>query len=384
MKIILFIGHHKVGSTALQDFFSRNQVALMRAGILYPSTDFQGMSLALATATGRFDTPDHIPLNSREPHNALAFRMLSRHKLWDVPPFYEHLPAFPQMKQAIRNQIQFLNPHTVILAAEVFSHFGKGGAGIINELIDLFPQASEITICATLRRIDEYLASWHGQRLHFGHKVPPMRENGMDEYFNDIHFDYRKVLRAWFDTLPEARFVLRDYSDVRSAGGSVADFAAQTGLTLPSGLHPERKSNESLHRGIYEIVRLGNHALDVDRATHLRDTLRNQTPKLKLPPSNDIELFGAANRDRMQAQFAPVHDYLSEITGQQAFFKDISAVTTPLAIPEREAYEAALEGLARVLPRIADETTRDFLKDLMVQPSASTLFSAPAQQEHRP
>lgn len=384
MKIILFIGHHKVGSTALQDFFSRNQVALMQSGILYPSTDFQGMSLALATAAGVAKMPEHIPLNACEPHNALAFRMLSRHKLWDVPPFYEHLPAFPQMKQAIRNQIQFLNPHTVILAAEVFSHFGKGGAGIINELIDLFPQASEITICATLRRIDEYLASWHGQRLHFGHHVPPMRENGMNEYLNGIHFDYRNVLQAWFDTLPDARFVLRNYSDVRAAGGSVADLAAQTGLSLPSGLQPERKSNESLHRGIYEIARLANHTLDADQATHLRETLRNLTPILKLPTSNDIELFGPENRARMQERFAPVHDYLNEVTGQQAFFPNISAVSETLPISEKEAYKAALEGLTRILSGIKNTTTHSFLKDLVSRPSASTLFPPLEQQGYEP
>ena len=48
MKIIIYIGHHKVGSTALQVFLSQNWLALVRAGILYPSVETSGFSHNLA------------------------------------------------------------------------------------------------------------------------------------------------------------------------------------------------------------------------------------------------------------------------------------------------------------------------------------------------
>ena len=351
MKVILFIGHHKTGSTALQEFLSRNQVALMRAGILYPNTDFQGMALALATATGQATPRDGMPLNAREPHNALAFRMLSTHKRGRIPPFHENLPGLAQMKLAIKNQIEFLNPHTVVLASEVFSNFVRVGAPIIKDLLGIFPPDAEITIVATLRRIDEYLASWYGQQLKFGHKIAPLRENGIETYFDGIHFDYRRMLECWLDTAPQARFVIRDYAQVRASGGSVADFAAQTGLELPPGLEPERRANPSLHRGIYEIVRLGNHSLKPPEAQLLREALRRITPELALPPSHDIELFGAANRARMQDRFAPIQDYLATATGQVPFFESERAITELRPIPEMEVYAEVMAHLNRKLRR---------------------------------
>ena len=364
MKVILFIGHHKVGSTALQDFFSRNKVALIRAGILYPSTDFQGMAMALANATGRSEMPQEIPLNAREPHNALAFRMLHQRDLGPMPPFHKQLPAVPQMKIAIRNQIEYLQPHTVLLASEVFSNFARGGPEIIRDLLSIFPPSSDITILATLRRIDEYLASWHGQRLKFGHHLAPLRNTGGGEYFDGIHFDYRMMLRDWIETLPRARFILRDYREVRAAGGSVADLVGQTGLKLPDGLHSERNSNLSLHRGVYEIARLGNHALDPEQARQLREVLRQITPELNLPASQDIEMFGAKNRAWLAEQFAPIHDYLRQVTDRDTFFKDIDAVTALRPVPEMDAHRRALVALNRHLPRFTDPAVRDFLSDL--------------------
>ncbi|WP_243612580.1 hypothetical protein [Shimia aestuarii] len=372
MKVILFIGHHKVGSTALQDFLSRNQVALMKSGILYPSTDFQGMSLALGTAAGLCEPPKDIPLNAREPHNALAFRMLSSHKLGKVPPFHTDLPGLPQMKQALQQQIQFLKPHTVILASEVFSNFARGGAPIIEDLIDVFPVQAEITIIATLRRIDEYLASWHGQRLKFGHELSPLRQDGIDEYFDGIHFDYRDMLQCWLETVPEARFVIRDYAEVRANGGSVTDFFAQAGVDLPPDLVSERRSNRSLHRGVYEIARLGNRALPPPQAQLLRETLRRMTPELDLPPSHDIELFGAENRARLQERFVHVQDYLAEITGKAPFFANADAVATPCPVPEMEIFPKTVKTMNARMPRLGIPKIRKFLRELEDQEFSPT------------
>lgn len=368
MKVILFIGHHKVGSTALQDFFSRNQVDLIRAGILYPSVDFEGMSLALARATGRqAEMPDILPINAREPHNALAFRMLGHHRKGKVPPFHKGLPGLPQMLHAIRQQMDLLRPHTVILAGEVFANFAPASNDLIRELADLFPEA-DLTLVATLRRIDDYLASWHGQRLKFGHHIDPLRESGMEKYFGGIHFNYQRMLQGWLETLPHADLVLRSYDDVRAAGGSVQDFVLQTGLELPAGLEKERKTNESLHRGIYEIARLGNRLLDPAPARHLRQSLRDLTPDLGLPSSHDVELFGSRNRAEMLERFVPIHDYLNEISGKPAFFPDLDTVTETRPVSEMEAYRQALQALEPHLPGMDNGQVRKFLSDLAVQP----------------
>lgn len=367
MKIVLFIGHHKVGSTSLQDFLSRNAVALARAGILYPSVDFEGMALMLASAVSGEELHGILPINAREPHNALAFRMLAEHNNGKVPPYHKGLPASGQMFRAIAKQIEFLNPHTVILAAEVFANFGPTSPTLIARLRDAFPDG-EFTIIATLRRVDEYLASWHGQRLRFGHSPAPLRGSGkaggMQGYFGNIHFDYRRMLQGWIDGMPQARLILRDYADVRAAGGSVADFVAQAGLELPSRLAGEQRSNASLHRGIYEIARRGNQALPRPSADKLRRFLERLTPELDLPPSGDIEMFGAQNRQIMAERFAPVHDFLGQASGKNPFFEDQQEVAKIRPIPELEVFRQALAGAIRHKGRLDDPEAGDFLTAL--------------------
>ncbi|MFT7595546.1 MAG: hypothetical protein ACI8R4_002875 [Paracoccaceae bacterium] len=364
MRIILFIGHHKVGSTSLQDFLSRNSVALAQSGILYPSVDFEGLSLMLSAAMGKF-APSHepLPINAREPHNALAFKMLAEFRKGKVPPFHKGLPSSIQMFRAIHKQIEFLKPDTLVLAAEVFANFAPTSPDLIVRLRDAFPDA-DFTVVATLRRIDEYLASWHGQRLKFNHSPPPLRAGGLQEYFDNIHFDYRLMLKGWTDNMPDARFVLRDYTDVRQAGGSVADFVTQTGLKLPSGLLEEQKTNESLHRGIYEIARQGNKALRPALSGKLRHTLRELTPELNLPASGDIELFGPENRQIMHDRFDPIHAYLERVSDTSPFFADQAAVRQIRPIPELDVFKLAVERVREQTEKFEDPEVRGFLNSL--------------------
>lgn len=346
MKLVIFAGHHKVGSTSLQDFLARNSVALARAGILYPFVDFEGAALMLARALGRGAADAALPINAREPHNALAFRMLGERRKGGVPPFHKGLPGRPQMFRAIQMQTEALAPGAVVLASEVMANFAPADPAMIAELAGLFPGA-EITVLFTLRRIDDYLASWHGQRLKFGHKVPPLSQGGAAGYFNNIHFNYRLMLEGWLKTLPQARFVLREYGQVRAAGGSVADFIAQSGLSFPRGLEAERKTNESLHRGIYEIARQGNAALPGPAAGKLRQVLRELTPRLGLPASDEIELFGPATRAEMAARFAPVAAFLEEVSGRAPFFPEPETLLRPRPVAEAEAHARAVAGLLR-------------------------------------
>lgn len=373
MRVILFIGHHKVGSTSLQDFLSRNTVALARSGILYPAVDFEGMALMLATAISGKDPKDGLPINAREPHNALAFKMLAGKEKGRVPSYHVGLPSSPQMLRAIRKQVAFLKPHTVILAAEVFANFAPTGPSLITQLTGVFPEA-DFTVLATLRRIDAYLASWHGQRLKFGHELAPLRGDGMKGYFRNIHFDYRLMLEGWMQALPEAKVILRDYSAVRDVGGSIPDFVAQSGLKLPKRLRAEQRTNESLHRGVYEIARRGNKMLTAAQARELRQFLRAETPKLDLPPSDQIELFGAQNRARMVERFEPIHAFLGQALeragGQAPFFADQDEVAKCLAIPEMEVYAATLEKVVARKNALEDDAIGDFLDALATRQRA--------------
>lgn len=377
MKVILFIGHHKVGSTSLQDFLARNSVALAQAGILYPSVDFESMSLSLAKAVGRGTAQkDVLPINAREPHNALAYRMMEERNKGKIPVYHKALPSRPQMVRAIRQQIEFLQPQAVILAAEVFANFAPIDTGLIKSLRDIFPPKAEITVLATLRRIDEYLASWHGQRLKFSHKIAPLREGGLQQQFNGIHFDYRVMLEGWLNTLPNANFILRDYADVQASGGSVADFIAQSGLEFPEDLISERRTNASLHRGLYEIARRGNLALPAPKARALRLRLQELTPKLDLPKSSEIELFGAQNRQEMVDRFDKVHKFLGEASGKTPFFSDLEAARETLPFDELEVFRHAAAEVHRNSNKFKEPEIRDFLETLVEQPPSrlATIF----------
>lgn len=363
LNLILFIGHHKVGSTSLQDFLARNYISLAREGILYPFIDFEGLSYAASLASGHSQIDGALPINIREPHNALAFRMMAEATKREVPSYHENLPARRQMFVAIKNQIRFNNPHTVILAAEVFANFNAVEPRLIRNLLSHFPDAN-ITLVSTLRRIDEYIASWHGQRLKFGHSLPRLADNGMGAYETSIHFDYKLMLEGWVNALPNAKIILRNYTQVQQNGGSVADFFDQTGLKLPKESEPERRVNDSLHRATYEIARRGNHDLAAGKAKLLRKALRKAASECDLPPSNQIELFGPKNREKLVLDFQPIDSYIAKISGNSSFFPDLEKANTSLPYCEIECAKKVLEYLHCNQEILPDQELQQYIYEL--------------------
>jgi len=349
MKVILFFGHHKVGSTALQSFFSQNYLSLLRAGILYPAVESEGFSDALKRALAGQDSKGGTPINVREPHNALAFRMMAQISNGKVPAYHGSLPAMAQMIRSLRQQVAALEPQTVVMCSEVMANFGAKNPELITRLRDIFPEA-EFELYCTLRRPDEYLASWHGQRLKLGHQVAPLRDGGAMDYRQSIHFDYRKMLAPWAERMPEARLHLRNYSDVLAAGGSVEDFTQKTGLDCPDGLIAPARANQSLPYAVMEIMRRGNHALPKETTRRMRRFLLTMAGKLDFPPNGKVELFGGETRAALADAFEPIHDWLGELTGRQAFFPDLGEMRKTRPMPETEAVRKALDKLLRVAP----------------------------------
>ena len=356
MKFVIFIGHHKVGSSALQDFLSRNALALLKAGVLYPMVESVGHAHMLHSALMGSDPVMPLPINAREAHNALAFRMLSEARGKNqVPAFHRNIPASRQMFAAIRNQIEVLQPETVVLCAEVFSNFGAVEPALIDRLGKLVG-AAELRVICTLRRPDEYVASWQGQRLKFGHVPPALREVGVADYADTIHFDYALMLRAWLERLPQADFRFRNYRDVLKAGGSVEDFLAQADIAVPAGLQAVGAANPSIPFALMEIARRANAALPGRAARQFRDHLMARRDTLDLPGNAEVELFGAAHRADLLDRFAPVAAFLEETVGPGAFFPDLEAAREVRPTPELDAARAALDQLrSRAAPALPAE-----------------------------
>lgn len=348
MKVVFYIGHHKVGSTALQVFLSQNWLRLARAGILYPAVESRGFSNNLAKALNRRERAAELPVNIREPHSALAYRMMADVSPRKVPAQFQRLPGTGQMLEALRTQVQWLKPKAVVFCSEAFSNFGQVEPRLIRRLRAQFPRA-EIEIYCALRRIDEYLVSWHGQRLKAGERLASLGDGGTAAYFDNIHFDFRTVVEPWIEQIPDARLILRNYGDILAAGGSAEDFMAQTGLDFPEGMLPSGKANRSLPRAAMEIVRRANHDLPSDRAHALRKYLLGLDGGPGATPNRDVEMFGAKVRAELAARFAPIHDWLSDIAGTPAFFPDIGEVEKTRPVSEAGA-------MADLLSKIDPET----------------------------
>lgn len=363
MKVILYIGHHKVGSTALQVFLSQNWLKLIRAGILYPSVESRGFAQNLARVLGEGDKAAQLPVNIREPHSALAYRMMSEVSPRKVPSQFIKLPATGQMFQALHAQINHLKPKAVVLCSEAFANFGAVQPSLVKLLCDAFPDAEFEVYCA-LRRPDDYLVSWHGQRLKAGEQLKPLRDGGTKPYFETIHFDFRNVLRAWVEQVPDARLIIRNYTDILAAGGSTEDFITQCGIDFPADLIPAGRANLSLPRAAMELVRRGNHDLSPEHTHALCQYLLSDENGLKPVSNKDVEMFEAPLRREMAEQFSPIHDYLSDLVGHP-FFPDIDAITQTRPIPESRA---AADLLAQIDPaQLAEPALRDYIGILQRQ-----------------
>ncbi len=368
LRVVLFIGHHKVGSTALQSHMARHAPAALRRRLLYPVVT----AADLATLNARVaagDAQQPLSRNVTEAHNALAFSLIHDfNPAAPIPGFHQNLPPSSEMFALIRQQIARHRPRVLVLASEVFANFAAISPELIRNLVaglGLHPQGARIELFAALRRVDDYLAAWHSQRVHLGQQTRPL-PLALDHYRNTVHFDYRLMLEGWQRALPEARLVLRPYDDGMRVTGMPQSFAGAMGLDLPGLDAPPEIVNPGLHRGLLDIARRAVPDLGPDEAQGLFRTLLALGPKLDLPPSQDVELFGATARSEMAEGFAPIHDWLSAMIGQP-FFADAAEIGTMRPMDE---FEVNTKALAQIRAGHLDAFTdpaRRYLEDFKLQ-----------------
>ncbi len=362
MKIILYIGHHKVGSTTLQTYLSQNSYRLLQHGILYPFVEKQGAMLARAKQLMRSDKLGSGPINVREAHNALAFRMLSeRETAKPFPTYHRNIPTTETILRTIQKQIKQHNPQAMILCSEVFSNLGPLVPDQISRLRDAFPSAT-FDIYLALRRPDEYIVSWQSQRLRFGEKLRALSNPKNKFGHQSIHFDYRALLEPWLSRIPQANLILRPYRDVLKNGGSCVDFVQMSTTDFPANMVPVTRQNPSLPNALMEIARLANRRLSKHTAHAVFDSLQAASAHIALPENNEVEMFGTDNRQRILELFEPTHAYLNTISHRSSFFADYSEIIQCKPIPEPNARRDALGQLTTdILTRFANKETAKFI-----------------------
>ena len=370
MKAAFFIGHHKTGSTSLQAFLAANYHCLLSEGILYPATEAEGIVTNLSVALAGGD-PGTIPkrMNVREPHNALAFRLINEAVDAPLPIWHPNLPSGFQMLHLIERQIAVLRPQHLVICSEVMSRFAdKGHAKILPRMTNHFA-AHDVTIVLNLRRPDLYLASWHRQALRFGRPLPALRDGALNRYKGTVHFHYETIVKRWRDAFPDARFVVRNYDDVNKAGGSVVDFFTQAELPFAvSDSAAEIRSNPSIPYAMVEILRRANAELGED-AQAVRQYLLGAMTRVETASNSEVEVFGAAQRDALLEAFAPIHAELNALLDVPMFFADIEEARRCNPVPELDAARAALDELKKdVIARPTPDVVRGFISGLSLGP----------------
>lgn len=357
MKTFLVIGHHKVGTTALQRNIANNLEAYRQAGVLYPIVESEGLEHLLRGMSGNISRPDAPPINAMEPHNALAFRILTEHKVMRVPRYHHQLTSANQEMRTIVAQQRAFQPEATIFVSEVMSHFGLSIPDFIPEFRQRLLEGSEVHIVLILRRPDEHIQSWYGQLIRLGQKLPALREGALNRFRNTIHFQYQRVLEPWLQHVPEATFHPVYYPEVIQSGGLVVfmnQLLRAHGLDVPTSLDDTTRRNMSYHPVLFEPLR--RWVKEYGPLNPKQEAAANKKGELPgLPDRKLIEIWGQENRSRMFEEFLPQKLWFDEMFGPGTLFHDFEKTAETLPIDDADVRaDPAMAKLLNLLPGTDD------------------------------
>jgi hypothetical protein len=237
MKLILHIGMHKTGSTALQQFFVANPTALAECGIHYavPRSAIKASAIVHA-----------LHLDDRRRIHAFLMSHLER----------------ARRKAA----------HTLIVSAESFYAMALVPALCRNEpctdLIDrdrvlisrlftsLPDQISDLRVVCYFRRPDQFAESWYNQQVKYG----SLFSGDFGEFLALVRpaLLYNQYFAQWSDIVGQRHCSARIYESITN--GIVDDFARGVlNTTELSSFAPTRaEANRRLSRDLLEFKRMVN------------------------------------------------------------------------------------------------------------------------------
>ncbi|MDU8928416.1 hypothetical protein RXV86_13580 [Alisedimentitalea sp. MJ-SS2] len=363
MQKIFALGLHKTGSTSLQRFLLANQTRLAKDGIFYPPVTPAALSRLIADTTDRLapDSPER--LNEVMAHNALAYRLLADARPEQTFP-QVHRPMFTGQLalNMVRDMAGTMRAQSVIFCSEDLARAALHAPEIPSRFADTFGRG-DVTIMATIRRPDDAIAAWQSQRLEFGAPFPALSQDGLGDYLGSVHFDFRRALSPWLDAFPGARVILTPYRDTLTIGGAARHFA--DACNLPPDLTFPENSNVSLPYALIGLSRQAFAQLSPRDASRFRDHLKTAATRLPLPANDAVDLFGPGQRDELYRAFAPIHDWLNQVSGRAPFFDDLDQVTRPRRFSEPEAQAHVLPAVIKDAETHLDSPeTHAFLRSL--------------------
>ncbi len=233
--VVLHIGTHKTGSTALQTFCAANRDALADQGVLYPSHPIRWAG-----------------------HHQLAWSLGVAH------PYAEDIPA-EELYDGVFAEAAERGCHTLLLSSEDFE-FLPDPAVVRSALGD-----RRVQVVVYLRRQDDYLVSEYNQHVRM-YLTRFTKTIGQFYVENDFvpRFDYERLLGKWAGAFGRESVEPRSYDVVRSGGRSIfTDFVEAAGLEWSNdfSLPGRGQSNVSLDPYATEVLRRIN-TLDLNEREH--------------------------------------------------------------------------------------------------------------------
>lgn len=341
---IFYLGGHKVGSSILQEHLTLNSHKLMEQGVLYPFVEPDGLSYAFAkSACGR--APTDLPFKIKSAHNHIGYKMLAEMTdTYKVPERYRPLPASRQMMQTVRALLKATGAQTLVLCSEMFIQFGTRAPAAIGTLLEL-SGVERATGYAVLRRPDQYLASWQSQLLKFGATQGRLSDETIRRFVGTCHLEFHASVAPWAERLGPGNLDLLTYDDLKTQGGSIADFTRRYDLQVKRPVSAKGK-NTGLPFAIYDTVRQANEVLKTRRTPFMRWCIR-AAAKLDIPANRDVELFGQDNRAWLVERFRDENRKLGALVGAEAFFPDLEAALETHPISEAEASAAGFAAIRK-------------------------------------
>lgn len=314
MRIILHIGQHKTGSTALQAALWGDRPRLRRLGILYP-------------AAGHMRPKPNFLAPS---HNGLFFGLNGT----KGPSTWQTLD---EMQAQFAAEIEEHQPHTVVVSSE-------RGFMVVDQDPDLLPTLDTLLpgdkdVVAYLRRPDRFLASYHRQLIEMGrrHLGPLHAAARLRELEDTFQLNYTGALGVYDERYGPA--TLHNYEDVDD---TIGHFYREVLGVDPPRRRPAR-TNPSLPMVLTDLA-----LQDLDARGH--DATAHVKTLLAYGDREKVDLLGPENRERLAAWFAPQNAELGRRVGRDAFFDDLAAITDIppdwLTVEQaNEKYRRVFEGL---------------------------------------
>lgn len=271
-KLILHIGSHKTGTTALQQGLHQNGILLAALGITYVGT-----------------------ANIAHIHSAIGPMNPARF----LPEGYKVLDP-----QDLAARLAAADTETVVASSENFSFFfDKAAMTALHQA--LRPHFEDIRIVCYLRRQDRHAVSHHAEgakpNRQFEGALWGHAPTALPDYStaHDLYLDYNHRLGLWADVFGDGAMVIRIYDrSLLKKRDILADFLDILDLDI-TGLHPTGDRNTSLGAAQTKVGHLMN-SLEV-RAKNADSILARIAHEGRLMPSKPearafLARYAAGNR----------------------------------------------------------------------------------------